>query len=83
MEYVVYILFSAKFNKKYIGITSDLINRFHSHNQYSKKGYTIRYRPWKVVHVEFYSSKSEALQRERYLKSGIGRQWIHENLSIE
>ena len=72
-NYVVYILFSTKYAKIYIGFTSNLIQRFYSHNFLSKKGYTARYRPWKVIHVEFFDNKSDALKRERFLKSGQGR----------
>nr|WP_246581604.1 hypothetical protein [Echinicola shivajiensis] len=35
-------------------MTSDLINRFHSHNSFAKKGFTFRYRPWIVIHTEKY-----------------------------
>ena len=75
-EFVVYILYSKKIDKIYIGFTSDLINRIHSHNHFSTKGYTVRFRPWEVIHVEFFQSKTEAMQREKYLKSGAGRDWI-------
>ncbi|MGE4289509.1 MAG: GIY-YIG nuclease family protein [Salinivirgaceae bacterium] len=80
MEYVVYILFSEKYQKHYTGFTSDLISRFHSHNELSTKGWTIKYRPWKVIHVEFFASKSEALAREKYLKSGKGREYLQKEL---
>jgi len=46
----------------------------------SKKGYTSRYRPWEVIHVEFLSSKREALKREKFLKSGLGRKWIRQHI---
>jgi putative endonuclease len=82
LEYVVYILFSERHNKTYVGFTSDLINRFQSHDSLAKKGYTTRFRPWKVVHVEFFNSKTDALKREVYLKSGAGRNWIA-NLLID
>ena len=75
-EFVVYILFSEKFNKNYTGYTSNLIERFKSHNSLETKGYTLKYRPWKVIHVEFFNSKSEAIKREKYLKTGIGREFI-------
>ncbi len=52
--FTVYVLFSAKFNKIYIGFTSDLIKRFYSHNQLSKKGFTIKYRPWFVCYTEVF-----------------------------
>ena len=75
-EFVVYVLFSRKFNRTYAGYTSNLIERFKSHNYLSKKGYTIRYRPWIVILVEFYKTKSEAIKREKLLKSGKAREWI-------
>ena len=78
MEFVVYILKSSRFNKIYIGFTSNLIQRFYAHNYRSNKGYTKHYRPWKVIHVEFFQDKKEAIQREKFLKSGVGRKWIHQ-----
>jgi putative endonuclease len=76
----VYVLFSSKFNKIYIGETANLIGRFHAHNEFAIKGYTKKYRPWLVVHVEFLETRKEALAREKTLKSGKGRQWIHNNI---
>ncbi len=75
-EFVVYILYSEKYNAIYIGYTSSIIQRFYSHNQLVKKGYTLRYRPWKVLEIEFYKNKSKAIRREKALKSGQGRKYI-------
>ena len=75
-EFVVYILYSETFNKNYTGFTSNLIERFKSHNHLGTKGYTVKFRPSMVIHVEFFSSKSEAMKREKYLKTGIGREFI-------
>ena len=75
-EFVVYILYSEKFNKNYTGFTSNLIERFKSHNVLGTKGHTLKFRPWTVIHVEFFSFKAEAMKREKYLKSGIGREFI-------
>jgi len=82
-EFVVYILWSATYKKWYVGMTSSLINRFASHNKLGTKGWTIRYRPWKVVHVEFYKTKKEALLREKQLKSGRGREWMDSNIDFQ
>ncbi|SFT55580.1 putative endonuclease [Algoriphagus locisalis] len=79
-EFVVYILLSSSSGKTYTGMTSDLITRFHFHNSKSTKGYTLRYRPWTVIHVEFFKSKKEALIREKELKSGKGRNWLRLNI---
>ncbi|WP_281226639.1 GIY-YIG nuclease family protein [Flavobacterium aquiphilum] len=75
-EFVVYILYSEKFDKNYTGFTSNLIERFKSHNHLGTKGHTLKFRPWKVIHVEFFNSKSEAMRREKYLKTGTGREFI-------
>jgi putative endonuclease len=71
MEFVVYILFSEKSNRNYTGYTSNLIQRFKSHNELGKDS-TAKYRPWIVVHVEFYKTKEEALKKEKYFKAGRG-----------
>ena len=71
MEYVVYILYSHQSKRNYTGFTSHLVERFHSHNVYGKDS-TRMYRPWIVVHVEFFVTKEEALKREKYYKSGRG-----------
>jgi putative endonuclease len=74
--FVVYVLYSIKFNKIYVGYTSDLPNRFLSHNELATKGYTIRYRPWVIIHTEEFSTKTEAIIREKQLKNATGRQFI-------
>jgi len=76
MEYAVYILYSKKSNRTYVGMTSHLIQRFYSHAIYGKDS-TSKYRPWMVFHVEFFATKSEALQRERYFKQGSGSRLKH------
>ena len=76
MIYHVYILYSEKYHKHYIGYTSDLESRFKSHNELGTKGYTLRYRPWRIIHTESFTSKIEAMKREKYLKSGVGREFI-------
>ncbi len=74
--FVVYILYSRIFNKTYVGYSQDLIDRFYSHNFYATKGYTVCYRPWVVMHLEFFKTKKEAMAREKYYKSGLGREKI-------
>ncbi len=74
--FVSYALYSAAFDKLYIGFTNDLISRFYSHNSLAKSGYTLRYRPWKVIHVEFFETKAEAMKREKELKSSRGRKFL-------
>ena len=75
LMFTVYILYSAKFNQIYIGYTSDLPNRFLSHNELATKGHTIKYRPWVIAHTEEFETKTEAIKRENYLKSTLGRKF--------
>jgi putative endonuclease len=80
-EFVVYILFSKDHGKTYVGFTSNLIERFKSHNYFGKKGFTIKFRPWEVIYVAFFTTKSEALNREKFFKTGKGRELIKEMVS--
>ena len=75
--YVVYVLYSARYDRIYVGYTSHLIERIRSHNLYGKD-WTKGYRPWIVIHVEVFDSKSQAMNRERQLKGGKGRHFIRE-----
>lgn len=74
--FTVYVLFSKEYNKIYIGFTSDLEQRLLSHNELSKKGWTIRFRPWHLVYKEEYQFKSDAMHREKELKTATGRKFI-------
>ncbi len=72
----VYVLFSKDYNKIYIGFTSDLEQRMRSHNELGKKGWTIKFRPWQLVYKEVYELKSDAMRREKELKTAKGRNFI-------
>ena len=71
-----------KFDKIYIGYSSDLIDRFHSHNTLSSKGFTSKYRPWEVVYVEFLETKKEAMKREQQLKTSAGKRFVREQVEL-
>ena len=77
MPFHVYILYSARIKKTYVGLTSNLEARIKSHNV-SSKGWTIRGRPWVLIYSEHFNSKADALIREKELKSGKGRVYIKE-----
>ena len=47
-----------------------------SHNKLGKKGWTIKYRPWEIVHTEAYATKAEAVKREKQLKTARERTFI-------
>ncbi len=74
--FVVYILHSKSFDKIYVCYTSNLEQRIKSHNELSKKGWTLKFRPWEIVHQEEFATKMEAMKREKELKSYQGRECI-------
>ena len=74
--FYTYVLYSKKFDKIYVGYTSDLEDRFKSHNELSTKGYTLKFRPWEIAFFETFETKSAAIQREKQLKSSRGRAYI-------
>jgi putative endonuclease len=74
--YFVYVLYSDNFGKHYTGYTSDLQARILSHNETGTRDWTKNYRPWRLIHFETFQMKSEALKREKWLKSGVGRDFI-------
>ena len=73
--YSVYILFSQKLNRYYVGYTNSVERRLTEHNR--KKGkYTDAGIPWKLVYLEKYELKIEAMEREVFIKSKKSRKYI-------
>ena len=58
-EFVVYILYSEKHKKNYTGFTSNLIERFKSHNSLDTKGYTLKFRPWDTDEKNIHKKATE------------------------
>jgi putative endonuclease len=73
--YHVYVLWSDKLKKRYIGFTEDLNKRFKEHNT-SKTDFTKSGIPWIIIYHETYEDKGSARKREIFLKSGQGRKFL-------
>ncbi len=73
--FYVYILKSQSRVGHYVGQTNNLEQRIERHNS-SKYGYTRRGRPWVLIYSEKYETRAEAMRRERFLKSGKGREFL-------
>jgi len=78
--YTVYVLHSVSFDKIYVGYTSDIENRLFAHNHPSNKGWTRSFKPWQLIYSEIFETKSEAMLREKQLKSSKGRDFIRKNI---
>ncbi len=68
MKFYVYILESIEHNVCYIGQCNNVEERLELHNS-PRARWTKRYQPWRLIHTEEYASRSEAMKREKYLKS--------------
>lgn len=77
--YYVYILLSLKSNKWYTGYTGDLRKRFNEH-QNNESTYTKGRGPFKLIYYEASLHKEDAIARERYLKSGMGKRYLKNRL---
>ena len=73
--YYVYFLQSLVNNDLYIGSTENLKNRIDRHNSGNVKS-TGAYKPWKLLGYEKYNSRSEAVKRERFLKTGCQKELL-------
>ncbi|MDE2000949.1 MAG: GIY-YIG nuclease family protein [Patescibacteria group bacterium] len=73
--YSDYVLKSIKRSYLYVGMTNNINRRFFQH-QYGREKTTAPYRPFKLLIVEKYDTRKSARVREKYLKSGVGKEWI-------
>ena len=80
--YFVYVILSLRRNYIYVGLTSSVERRFEQH-QVGKEATTAPYRPFQLLLAEQYETRREARRREKYLKSGIGKEWIKAHFGIK
>ena len=73
--YYVYVLNSLIRKYIYVGLTNNVERRFGQHQKGREKT-TAPYRPFEIILTEEYSTRPEARKREKYLKSGVGKEWI-------
>ena len=77
-KYYVYVLYSKEHDRYYTGSSADPQKRVLSHNDPRNKGWTSRYAPWELIYTQKFDNKTDALKKEKWLKSGIGREFIQE-----
>ena len=75
----VYVLWSQKLGKRYVGVSEDVDARLNQHNKGSTR-FTKGGVPCVPLYRENYKTRTEALKRERILKSGVGRAWLDQHL---
>ena len=75
MPHWVYVLRSGPSERRYVGQTDDLAARLRRHGE-GLVFSTAPYRPWRLLHAESFASRSAAMVRERFFKSGQGREFL-------
>jgi putative endonuclease len=58
-----------------VGLTNNIERRFPQH-QSGKDKTTKPCRPFKIILIENFETRVEARQREKYLKRGIGKEFL-------
>ena len=83
MPYFSYVLRSLKNGiLLYKGSTQNIEQRVAHHNQ-GKVAYTAKYLPWELILFESFETRSEATNREKWYKTGVGRDWIKSQIAEE
>jgi len=84
MVYTVYILYSQKDTRLYVGCTSNIQERLKRHRQGEVRATRTR-RPLVLIREERFENKTDAFERERFLKSLWGsrekKKFLREYLS--
>jgi len=70
--YFLYVLWSERARRFYIGISDDPRRRLEQHNRGTHRSWTARYRPWVLVHQERYENYHSARRNELLLKRQKG-----------
>lgn len=79
--YYVYMLESQKDSGWYIGYTRDHRKRISEHNHRLSKSTRPRV-PFKLLYYEACLDESDAMAREKYLKTGMGRRFLKNRLKF-
>jgi putative endonuclease len=75
VNYWLYILYSERVDRYYVGISRNVAQRLHYHNT-APKGWTIRGRPWRLMYSRKFADRITAQRSERFLKAQKSREVI-------
>lgn len=84
----IYVLQNEQSDKIYIGQTQNLEKRLGQHNdseftKFGRNAYTkINKGTWLLIYKEIFDTREQAIKREKYLKSHIGRDWLKQTLKL-
>lgn len=79
--YYAYVLKSKGRGILYCGQTEHLEKRILEHNL-GKNKYTRNKGPWELAYFETCETRSLVMKRERFFKTGKGREYIRERIAV-
>ena len=75
--FYVYILYSARAQKYYVGYSDDVARRLSEHNEISDHSFTSKYRPWTLKALfEVGPDRGVAMRVEKHIKQQKSCQYI-------
>jgi len=80
--YYVYVIYSEKADKFYVGQTRNLEQRINKHN-FGRGRYTSNKGDWSLKYFEEAESRGEAMKKEKFFKTGRGREYWKSKLVVE
>lgn len=76
----VYILENKNDQSLYIGLTSNIDKRIRDHLSGRGAKTTRKKSGWQLIYLEGYLDRLDAVNREKFLKSGPGRKYLKKQL---
>jgi len=73
--FYIYIIYSEKVDKYYVGQTENIEERMMSHNSGISKCTSIS-NDWKLMYSELFDKRDEAIRREKEIKKKKSRKYI-------
>jgi predicted GIY-YIG superfamily endonuclease len=67
----------------YKGFTNNLEHRYQQHLNGNGAKYTTKHKPIKIAYYETFKTEEEAVAREKYFKSGSGREWLKSQIELQ
>lgn len=82
--FYTYAIYNKSNGKIYIGQTENLEQRLKLHNNKQfVRSYTVKFSgTWEIIYKEEFLTRSEALKREKQLKSYRGREFIKKHIPL-
>lgn len=76
--YYLYILYSTKINKYYVGYSSNPVRRLGEHNSLENKNWTQRGQPWELKVSISHDTEGDAKKAEKKVKNLKSRKVIEQ-----